>query len=311
MMERKRGANLFLFLTRARVSLSRVASPGEMATLAPLLPTTSFPGVLGWKANIPMADLVKAASTIHTPWVQDSNPLHSLTGLAHLTTLGTALHTLDAFQSKLTNLLRTELVDWRNPLDLSKTDLLNPLSRSALYVERGLNLDLVHFPRAAFIESMAVGGLTDDAPEQPLSHEELALQRNNKAHDRLQRFEISVRSFIAKHMQAVFGGHWLKRQVPGDVYSDWKDKSQRDRDRGGPVRPLIDYADFTHYEKIITQKDNWDKVFRPHFHRRESVTESFQRLYPIRICTMHAQPITTDDELYLLAEITRLLKVIV
>jgi len=61
---------------------------------------------------------------------------------------------------------------------------------------------------------------------------------------------------------------------------------------------------------IITRRDNWEAVFKPIFCRAESVIESFQRLYPIRICTMHARVITQDDELYLYVEVKRLLAAI-
>ncbi|MGD9711724.1 MAG: hypothetical protein AB7V46_06615 [Thermomicrobiales bacterium] len=62
--------------------------------------------------------------------------------------------------------------------------------------------------------------------------------------------------------------------------------------------------------RIITRNDNWDQVFRPIFVRREFVVESFQRLYPIRLCTMHARIITQDDELYLFVETKRVLRAI-
>jgi len=41
------------------------------------------------------------------------------------------------------------------------------------------------------------------------------------------------------------------------------------------------------------------------------VPESFQRLYPIGIDTMHARPITLDDELLLYVEARRLMKMII
>lgn len=85
-------------------------------------------------------------------------------------------------------------------------------------------------------------------------------------------------------------------------------KTSKARDVGEPESPLIAYADFTDYVQIIIRKDNWDAVFEPIFKRRMLVQESFQRLYPIRICTMHARFITQDDELYLLVETQRLLK---
>ena len=64
------------------------------------------------------------------------------------------------------------------------------------------------------------------------------------------------------------------------------------------------------YVTIITQKNNWNEVFEPVFSRPTFVQESFQRLYPIRICTMHARMITQDDELYLYVETKRVLSAI-
>jgi hypothetical protein len=68
--------------------------------------------------------------------------------------------------------------------------------------------------------------------------------------------------------------------------------------------------DFTDYELIICKRDNWREVFGVFFDRPENVRESFQRLYPIRLDTMHARPITHDDQLLLYVETRRLLKVI-
>ena len=55
----------------------------------------------------------------------------------------------------------------------------------------------------------------------------------------------------------------------------------------------------------IVNKKNWP-VFLRFFQRKASLQESLQRLYPIRVCTMHARFITQEDELYLLAETQRL-----
>jgi hypothetical protein len=90
----------------------------------------------------------------------------------------------------------------------------------------------------------------------------------------------------------------------------WREKKQKAMDSGEKEGPLLAYADFTDYVPIITRKDNWEKVFKPIFQRSEFVRESFQRLYPIRICTMHARMITQDDELYLHVEIKRILRAI-
>ncbi|MGH9810258.1 MAG: Swt1 family HEPN domain-containing protein, partial [Terriglobia bacterium] len=90
----------------------------------------------------------------------------------------------------------------------------------------------------------------------------------------------------------------------------WEEKKERARNNGEPDRPLIAYADFTDYAKIITRRDNWKTVFSLIFVSTDSLRESFQRLYPIRLCVMHARIITQDDELYLHVETRRLLKAI-
>lgn len=90
----------------------------------------------------------------------------------------------------------------------------------------------------------------------------------------------------------------------------WLEKRQKALDSGEPEHPLIAYADFTDYLPLITRADNWREVFAPIFKRVTSVQESFQRLYPIRICTMHARLIEQDDELYLHVEVRRILSAI-
>ena len=73
---------------------------------------------------------------------------------------------------------------------------------------------------------------------------------------------------------------------------------------------LIAYADFTDYEKVLCRGDNWGEIFATFFKRPENVRETFQRLYPLRLDTMHARPITQEDELFLYVETRRLMKVI-
>ena len=109
-------------------------------------------------------------------------------------------------------------------------------------------------------------------------------------------------------MTAAIGKNWIKHRVSGEIRQLWKEKQKTAYENGEPQRPLIDYADFTDYEAIIARNDNWEEVFAPIFRRKTLVHESFQRLYPIRVCTMHARIITQDDELYLFTETQRLLK---
>jgi hypothetical protein len=88
-------------------------------------------------------------------------------------------------------------------------------------------------------------------------------------------------------------------------------KKRAAEQNGARVWPLIAYADFTDYPIVICKRDNWREVFEPLFGRQESVRESFQRLYPVRLDTMHARPIIKDDELMLYVETRRLIRVII
>jgi hypothetical protein len=90
----------------------------------------------------------------------------------------------------------------------------------------------------------------------------------------------------------------------------WHEKKRKAEQAGAEERPLIEYADFTDYGQVICRADNWREVFGLFFVRPDSLRESFQRLHPIRLDTMHARLITQDDELLLHVEVKRLVKVI-
>lgn len=115
---------------------------------------------------------------------------------------------------------------------------------------------------------------------------------------------------MARRVRASFSVLQLKRRLPGDIRKAWLEKREKAKQYGEAGRPLIAYADFTDYQRIVTRTDNWEKIFRAFFVRRSSIEESFRRLYPIRICTMHARPITQDDELLLFVEVKRIMAAI-
>jgi hypothetical protein len=84
--------------------------------------------------------------------------------------------------------------------------------------------------------------------------------------------------------------------------------NKKNKDNSGSEHPLIWYADFTDYEPIITRADNWKAIFVHFFQRAEHVRESLQRLYLPRLATMHARPLTQDDELFVYVELKRIVQ---
>jgi hypothetical protein len=180
----------------------------------------------------------------------------------------------------------------------------------------GFNKALTGFPVPAFEQSLDIAELR----RKPLTlvamygspvlvtdkEDEEALTRTNMAHDWLLRLETQLRAFIDREMTKAFGAKWPKHRLPNGIYDKWLQKKKDAIAAGGKEMPMISYADFTDYELVICRSDNWRTVFTAFFGRVESIRESLQRLYPIRICTMHARPITKDDELLLYVEAKRL-----
>ena len=265
-------------------------------------------------------DVRDAIEGMTTPWLNIADQGRSLTGIIELQEIGHVLHAMPGFEIDSADRLRPHLGDWRGSIDWPAEIFTDPLARSEFYVELGLNPALTDFPASAFDQAATIAGIKLPLPPRILDYdhqsghdeddEEIEFERNNAAYDRLQRFETHVRMFIDQSMTAAAGKSWIKHRVPGPIRQDWRKKQEKARDEGEPERPLIAYADFTDYETIIVRNDNWTDVFEPVFRRKTLVHESFQRLYPIRVCTMHSRLITQDDELYLHAETQRILTAI-
>lgn len=264
--------------------------------------------------------LRRATEAIRSPWLDMQAQMRSIGAFADIQSMGFALQSIPAFDDHLTELLRVDLGDWQDRINFPKRILDDPLERSAFYKERGFNPALTAFPTDAFIESLDIAGLRGAPPPiiELYDYEEVTKEdeqeesfaRTNAAHDRLQRFETQLRQFIDGQMSKKFGDKWVKQRIPKAMRDSWIEKREKARANGEIDRPLIAYADFSDYLPIITQKNNWNDLFKAVFLRPTFVQESFQRLYPIRICTMHARMITQDDELFLYVEIKRVLSAI-
>jgi hypothetical protein len=139
--------------------------------------------------------------------------------------------------------------------------------------------------------------------------EEEGLERTKHGYDWLLRFEIAIRRFIDQIMTATYGADWPRHRLPNGLYDAWEAKRAADIRNGRSPQPIIAYADFTDYERIICKSDNWP-LFLPMFRRPENLRESMQRLQPIRLCTMHARLVTQDDLLFLYCETRRVSKAI-
>jgi hypothetical protein len=104
-----------------------------------------------------------------------------------------------------------------------------------------------------------------------------------------------------------FGRSWTKQRVSADVRERWEQRRDQAVADGEEVVPLIYYADFGDYVGILTRRDNWKEVFSSIFKSQKDLEVSFERLHPIRRCTMHARPLLKHDLLTVVFEVRRLL----
>ncbi len=259
------------------------------------------------------AALEAAMRAMGNPWLNIDHVDCSARAFAELQAMGRILGQCSPFEGALAASLRPSLGDWRDHLTPPRDLLADPMLRSGFYLERGFDPALTDFPVPAFEESVEAAGL-QERHERPTEAEgdsvEDGFARAREAFDKLQRFEIVIRQFIQKTMHAAYGEEWMKRQLPNGMLDVWHAKRDTAVKAGEAKRPLIDYADFTDYRQIIERADNWRTVFKPIFGRPEDLRESFQRLFPVRIATMHARVVTLDDTLLLIVETKRVLRAI-
>ena len=263
-------------------------------------------------------EVQKSIQTITTPWLNAVNEMQPVQGLVGLYGIGSALRDLSAYSLDLTDGLRLDLGDWRE-VTLPQNIEDDPIERASFYETLGFNPGLTAFPNDAFEQLITESGVrTPDVPmledyyPVPTSEEieEQGFERTNRAHDLIIRFETHLREFISELMEGEIGQNWVKQRISSNMRTQWEEKQRRDLNQRNQALPLIAYADFTDYVVIICRNDNWIDLFESTFERKQSVQESFYRLFPIRLATMHARIITQDDELYLHVETRRILKAI-
>jgi len=246
---------------------------------------------------------------IDSQWLNQTSQLNSL---IELQGIGRLIDTYPCFNDDVTAALRSDLGDWRNPPSIEISALLDPIARNKYYLERGLNPEFSELPAPVYRDGLVSAQLYDKpvSEDEDTDETEDRFMLTNEAHDQLMRFEYGLREFIDDLMTTKFGDDWIQHRIPPTMKEEWERKAAIDKKKQSPKArtemPLISYADFSDYETIIIRKDNWREVFVDFFQHKPSVQESFRRLYPVRICTMHARPITLDDSLYLLVEVKRL-----
>ena len=113
-------------------------------------------------------------------------------------------------------------------------------------------------------------------------------------------FENYIRKLISKELEKCYGKKWWKAEgVYEDIKEYCEEKRNREIEKGKKEEPLIlNYADFSHYSKIIAKRNNWDKIFK-HLFKDEtdrSVESRFVDLKKLRDITHHHRGEITGNQ---------------
>jgi hypothetical protein len=245
---------------------------------------------------------------MHQPWLRVGAEAASARGFAEIQAIGHGIAERSPFGGGFAKALRGPLGDWRDPIPPASNRWLDPDVRTAFYLDRGFDVELTDFTPPAFDASLRIAGLRSDETDDADGDQDV--DRAGEAFATLRSFEAEVRLFLDRVMREAFGDAWMRHRLPPTMLEQWIAKRDKAKAGGQTEALLIHYADFADYKMIIERSDNWKAVFKGIFRRQEDMGESFQRLYPIRIATMHARTVTQEDELLLVVETRRILQAI-
>ncbi|MDL2261196.1 hypothetical protein LJC08_03080 [Methanimicrococcus sp. OttesenSCG-928-J09] len=130
----------------------------------------------------------------------------------------------------------------------------------------------------------------------------------------LKELEEKLRSFVSDRVEARFGKEWWKGTDMSFLAERWNERRiMNDRTNIDKKRktnePLINYASFSDYRRIINNPFAWD-AFEEYFPDRVWIIQRLKELDPIRNAIMHHTPLEDDDYLRLELYARDILKII-
>ena len=253
------------------------------------------------------SSILNVMAGLKSPWLEIGNEAVSARAIADLISMGGGLSSLRPFDPVLTDALRGGLGDWRDQITPAM-EWRNEEVRQNLYMTQGVDKNLTRFTPEAFDEISSAARFSIPIDTEALLDEEGV--RAERAFRFLRQLELDVRQFIATCLENWFGQDWMLKGLPPGMLDRWIEKRNISIRNGQKECDPIQYADFGDYRIIIEKKDNWRDIFVHYFLRIEDIRESLQRLHPVRIATMHARIISLDDELLLMFESRRILKIV-
>ena len=123
---------------------------------------------------------------------------------------------------------------------------------------------------------------------------------NIKLYNALYVIEVGLRELIIEQFDAEFGTRWIRQQLPGgaDVQNWLKEARSYERQTPWishiPHHPIY-YLDFPQLKQTIERNDNWERVFRALYQRKDIVIGALSQIEPIRNKVAHNRRASTAD----------------
>ena len=138
-----------------------------------------------------------------------------------------------------------------------------------------------------------------DILSESRTHETIGKPSPKSNSELLKDFENELRLFIQNSLEETFGVDWWKQAIPPDVQEKCNERKENREQLPWMDRedyPLICYADFADYFKIITRKDNWRRIFAKFFIDEAWIkTKLVLELTPIRNNIAHNRELSFES----------------
>lgn len=125
---------------------------------------------------------VEAMKAMHTPWLDRTRMLESVSAFSHLQMIGAGIRA-QPFELDFTTNLRSRFGDWREVTTVPTSVMNDAVARTDFYIERGFDSSLIEFPEDAFEEATDLAGLLEDVGKD----EEVDLTLNDRCQYHLTR----------------------------------------------------------------------------------------------------------------------------
>ena len=139
-------------------------------------------------------------------------------------------------------------------------------------------------------------------------------QNSENGYAVLKELEEKLRLFVSNRVESRFGKEWWKGTDMSFLADRWNERrlmnerTSADK-RGAGKEPLISYASFSDYRRIINNPFAWD-AFEEYFPDRNWIIQRLKELDPIRNAIMHHMPLEEDDYVRLNLYSNDILKII-